>query len=87
LNATYPGRWTGCRGPIAWPPRSPDLSPMDLCLWGHLKGLVYAVSHRIIEDLVARLQTTLTAVEGNMLRRVPENAVRLTAVCLHMDGG
>jgi hypothetical protein len=21
LNATYPGRWTGCRGPIAWPRR------------------------------------------------------------------
>jgi hypothetical protein len=30
LNATYPGRWTGCRGPISWPPRSPDVVPMHL---------------------------------------------------------
>jgi hypothetical protein len=26
----------------AWPPRSPDLSPMNMYLWGHLKALVYA---------------------------------------------
>jgi hypothetical protein len=26
LNATYLGRWTGRQGPIAWPPRSPDLN-------------------------------------------------------------
>jgi hypothetical protein len=26
----------------AWPPRSPDLNPLDVYLWGHLKTLVYA---------------------------------------------
>jgi hypothetical protein len=29
-------------GPTAWPPRSPDLNPLDIYLWGHLKALVYA---------------------------------------------
>jgi hypothetical protein len=29
LNATYPGRCIGHGGPFAWPPRSPDLTPMD----------------------------------------------------------
>jgi hypothetical protein len=40
LNATYPGRWIGRGGPIAWPPRSSDLTPMDFFfffLWGHLQ--------------------------------------------------
>jgi hypothetical protein len=32
LNATYPGRWTGRGGPIAWPHRPPDLTPMDFFL-------------------------------------------------------
>ncbi|KAJ4449822.1 hypothetical protein ANN_01228 [Periplaneta americana] len=27
--------WSG--GPISWPPRSPDLTPLDLFLWGSLK--------------------------------------------------
>lgn len=29
LDETFPNRWIGRRGPIEWPPRSPDLTPMD----------------------------------------------------------
>ncbi|KAJ8873566.1 hypothetical protein PR048_024384 [Dryococelus australis] len=28
-------------GPIVWPPRYTDLTPLDLYLWGHVKSLVY----------------------------------------------
>jgi hypothetical protein len=80
LNTTYPGRWIGRGGPIAWPPRSPDVTPMVFFLWGHLKEQVYAVPPRTIQDLVARLQDVTTVV-ASMLRRVLENAVRLTAFC------
>jgi hypothetical protein len=52
LNAKYPGRWTGRGGPI---PPSPELTPMDFFLWGHLKEQVYAVPPRTVEDLVERL--------------------------------
>ncbi|XP_050307733.1 uncharacterized protein LOC126744391 isoform X2 [Anthonomus grandis grandis] len=41
LDRTFPGRWIGRRGAIEWPPRSPDLSPLDFFLWGHLKSKVY----------------------------------------------
>jgi hypothetical protein len=87
LNATYPGRWIGRGGPIAWPLRSPDLTPMDFFLWGHLKEQVYAIPPRTIEDLVARFKAAVTTVDGSMLRRVRENSVPRTAVCLEMDGG
>ena len=29
LDQTFPNRWIGRDGPIAWPPRSPDLTPLD----------------------------------------------------------
>ena len=29
LNTRFPGRWIGRAAPIAWPPRSPDLTPLD----------------------------------------------------------
>ena len=29
LNEKFPNRWLGLRGPILWPPRSPDLTPLD----------------------------------------------------------
>jgi hypothetical protein len=42
LSNTYYDRWIDRGGPIAWPPRSPDLNPLDFYLLGHLKTLVYA---------------------------------------------
>jgi hypothetical protein len=41
LNESFPNRWLGRGGPIAWAPRSPDLTPLDYYLWGHMKTLVY----------------------------------------------
>jgi hypothetical protein len=42
LNNTYHDRWIGRGGLTAWPPRSPDLNPLDFRLWGHLNLNVYA---------------------------------------------
>ena len=41
LNKSFSNRWLGRGGPVAWPPRSPDLTPLDYYLWGHMKTLVY----------------------------------------------
>ena len=37
LNDTFPNRWIGRGSTINWPPRSPDLTPLDFCLWGWMK--------------------------------------------------
>ena len=37
--------WIGRGGPIPWPPKSPDLNPLDFCVWGYAKGLVYNTAH------------------------------------------
>ncbi|KAE9536207.1 hypothetical protein AGLY_007430 [Aphis glycines] len=49
LDREYPGKWIGRRGPIEWPPRSPDLTPIDFFLWGHLKTVVYKTPNDNIE--------------------------------------
>ncbi|XP_018369530.1 PREDICTED: uncharacterized protein LOC108765352 [Trachymyrmex cornetzi] len=41
LNNIFPGRWIGRRGSIEWPPRSPDLTPLDNFYWSFLKNKVY----------------------------------------------
>jgi hypothetical protein len=49
LDRDMAGRWIGRGGPIAWPPRSPDLTPLDFffaglceehCLPGYLKACI-----------------------------------------------
>ncbi|KAE9529977.1 hypothetical protein AGLY_011439 [Aphis glycines] len=55
LDSEYPGKWIGRRGPIEWPPRSPDLTPIDYFLWGHLKTVVYKTPNDNIEMLKTRI--------------------------------
>jgi hypothetical protein len=37
----FPYWWTSHGSTITWPPRSPDLTPLDFCLWGWMNSEVY----------------------------------------------
>jgi hypothetical protein len=50
-------RWLGRGGPVAWPQRSPDLTPLDYYLWGHMKMLVYETKVDTPEALRDRIFT------------------------------
>ena len=54
LTATFGARWIGRGGPTAWPTRSPDLTCLDLFLWGYMKSVVYEIDIDSEEKLVAR---------------------------------
>jgi hypothetical protein len=51
LDETFGDIWNGRGGPITWPPRSPDLTPLDLFLWRTCKAWWYETR----PDLVARI--------------------------------
>ncbi|GFU59067.1 uncharacterized protein TNCV_2933641 [Trichonephila clavipes] len=38
-------------GPVNWPPRSCDLTPVDYFLWGYVKSLVYADKPQTLDHL------------------------------------
>ncbi|GFU80284.1 uncharacterized protein TNCV_3520611 [Trichonephila clavipes] len=46
LKDTFGDRLISRFGPVNWPPRSCDLTPLDYFLWGYVKSLIYAVSHK-----------------------------------------
>jgi len=55
LNYRFAGRWIGRGGPHHWPARSPDLSPLDYCVWGWMKELVYSEKVVTREALLGRI--------------------------------
>ena len=55
LNYRFPGQWIGRGSPRNWPARSPDLSPLDYCVWGWLKELVYSVKVATRDELLSRI--------------------------------
>lgn len=67
LNETFPNRWIGRDGPIPWPPRSPDITPLDFFFWGYVKDQVYSTRVDSIEHLKERIRNAIRSVTVDML--------------------
>ena len=59
INATFPIRWIGREGPMCWPSRSPDLTPLDFFLWGYAKDCVFATPVNDIGELQTRIRDVI----------------------------
>ena len=89
LNNTYPNRWIGRGSLIHWSARSPDLTPLDFCLWGWLKGEVYCTKVDICADLVARINNTCVRIKDRRheLRRATHSTLQRVHKCIEVGGG
>ena len=67
LNATFPNRWIVRDGPTPWPPRSPDIIPLDIFLWLYVKDKVFSTPVPDITNLKARITDTFATVTEHML--------------------
>ncbi|KAJ4436257.1 hypothetical protein ANN_18888 [Periplaneta americana] len=67
VDEAFPGSWIGRTGRTRWPPRSPDLTPLDFFFWGFIKDRVYATKPRTIPELVERIERTIQMVTPDML--------------------
>jgi len=62
LNERFPEASTGRGGPIPWPPRIPDLSPLVFFLWGYIKNIVCAEKIRNIQHLQEKITSAIETV-------------------------
>ena len=69
LNERFPDVWIGRSGPIPWPPRNPDFSPLDFFLWGYIKNIVYAEMIRNIQHLQERITSAIETVTRDMIQK------------------
>ncbi|GFV15616.1 putative LOC100569746 [Trichonephila clavipes] len=51
LKDTFGDRLISRFGPVNWPPRSCDFTPLDYFLWGYVKSLVYADKPQTLDHL------------------------------------
>jgi hypothetical protein len=68
LDRKMAGRWINRDEPIAWPPRSPDLTPQDFYLWHYVKNIVYQVKTNDLQHLKGRIRDAVAMVTLNMLQ-------------------
>ena len=67
LNTEFPGQWIGRDGPTPWPPRSPDVTPLDFFFWGYIKTLVYSHHIHNVNHLKERIRESVGHVSNLML--------------------
>lgn len=87
LDESFPQSWIGRRGHIEWPPRSPDLTPLDFFVWGYLKSKIYATQPESLDDLRNRIINECRQITPEMLRNVRERFEQNLFYCMEVNGG
>lgn len=87
LDRKLPNRWIGRAGPIAWPARSPDLTPCDYFLWGYLKDIVYQEPIPSLAVLKDRIRNAISTIGEETLIRVFENMESRLIMLERHNGG
>ncbi|KAJ8914489.1 hypothetical protein NQ315_002761 [Exocentrus adspersus] len=86
LDREYTDRWIGRGGPVAWPARSPDLTPLDFCLWGSIKEKVYQDVPTTPENMMERIRNACRAVSRETLIQCHESFMRRIDKCVEVGG-
>ncbi|GFW64033.1 uncharacterized protein TNCV_707381 [Trichonephila clavipes] len=73
LKDTFGDRLISRFGPVNWPPRSCDLTPLDYFLWGYVKLLVYADKPQTLDHLEDNIRSVIADIRPQMLEKVIEN--------------
>ncbi|GFT95010.1 putative transposable element [Trichonephila clavipes] len=73
LKDTFGDRLISRFGPVNWPPRFCDLTPLDYFLWGYVKSLVYADKPQTLDHLEDNIRRVIADVRPQMLEKVIEN--------------
>lgn len=87
LNQMFEDRWIRRLGPWAWPPRSPDLTPLDFYIWGRIKQLVYQQPITSKEELERKVRETFMSLSANEIHASTQHVITEILECLKVNGG
>ncbi|GFV88598.1 phospholipid-transporting ATPase IA [Trichonephila clavipes] len=73
LKDTFGDRLISRFGPVNWPPRSCDLTPLDYFLWVYVKSLIYADKPQTLDHLEDNIHRVIADIRPQMLEKVIEN--------------
>ncbi|GFS83884.1 uncharacterized protein TNCV_2363231 [Trichonephila clavipes] len=72
LKDTFGDRLISRFGPVDWPPRSCDLTPLVYFLWGYVKSVVYADKPQTLDHLKDNIRCVIADIRPQRLEKVIE---------------
>lgn len=89
LDSRYGQMWIGRGGPVSWPARSPDLTPLDFYLWGEVKRRVYveeAVSYDDLRNKIICAFNDIKSESAETLNLLKNNLRKRARLCIERNG-
>jgi len=86
LSQKFENRWIGRGGPVHWPARSPDLTPLDFFLWSTIKNYVYREQVHSREELHDKIVEAFANVTPEMVSNAQRSLLRRARLCIECDG-
>lgn len=72
---------------VSWPPRSPDLTPMDFWFWGYLKSKVYTPGPRDVSELKDAIKREVMQIPPVILRSSLLSTISRMQCVVACEGG
>lgn len=86
LNLNFGDQWLGTNGPIRWPPRSPDLTPLDFFFWGFVKNEIYKTRSNTVEELREKFEAAIRNIRNVHIMNAVRGVSRRCRQCIANNG-
>lgn len=86
LVQTFGPRYIGTRGPVPWPPRSPDLSILDFFLWAFLKDKIYQEHNNTVNELRHSIAEAFRQISAPHMINALNHLRRRCELCIQHNG-
>ena len=87
LKEKFHGRVISDKLDFYWPPKSPDLNPLDYYFWGVAQQEVHAKKPKTLQELKAIVENFATRITKDTLLKVADNFMKRVKLCLDENGG
>ncbi|XP_071056990.1 uncharacterized protein [Onthophagus taurus] len=87
LNINFEDNWIGSSGNHRWPPRSPDLTPLDFFLWGYIKNQLYLMDNGNIRELKINFEHCLNSIPNISIFNAINSVRKRCEICIEKRGG
>ena len=87
LLSKFQGRVISNKTNIIWPPKSPDMNPLDFFLWGHSMSHIYRCQPRTLTDLKDMVGDFCQELDPDLVKKVCRSVFTRAKICIQQKGG
>ena len=87
LNQKFQGRVISRKADFEWPPKSPDLNPLDYWFWGHCEAEVIRTKPTTLDQLKQEVEAFAETLTGDVVEKSILNILKRIKYCASEKGG